>query len=118
MTYVKKITAALAAAMFAAGCTSAPPPPPEPVNEKTQAVQRLKRELPKSKAQTAAKPAKAKKKVKWERHSVEKRKRLTDTSKPVLIDGGGDDDGIFFWRDGSERRSEKLNRQQREKFRD
>lgn len=45
----------------------------------------------------------------FQRNSVEKRKKLGDTTRPVLLN---DDSSIFKWRDGSGRRSDKLREQQ------
>ncbi len=50
----------------------------------------------------------------FERNSEKKRKKLGDTSRPVLLN---DDSSIFSWRDGDGRRSDKL-REQQEKRRE
>ncbi len=102
----------------AAGCSQTPPPAQKNSvpDDESRAKLRLEQEMPKNTAKRA-KPSAGKKAAAWERHSVKKRAYMTDTSRSVLLNGGNDESKVFFWRDDSERRSEKLHEEQRKKFR-
>ncbi len=117
---MKRIFAICAAVLMTAGCTSAPaepekiPAPPAENQDVARAKQRFGQELKETSA-VRSKPATQRKGFTWERNSVKKRERLTDTSKAVLLNDKSGKNEVFFWRDG-ERRSEKLNEKQRNKF--
>lgn len=97
--------------------SSPTPPPPESYlesmtpeeRENYEALQRAKQRIEEKNKIVPAKSHKGtqvtdKKSSLFERNSVEKRKRLGDPSKPVLLN---DDESIFKWRDGG-RRSDRL----------
>lgn len=107
-------------------CSSTPPPPektdvdvskmsPEE-RENYEAEQRAKQRVAEKQRMIPAKSHKGtqvtgEKTPLFQRHSVEKRKKLGDTTRPVLLN---DDSSIFKWRDGG-RRSDKLREQQQKR---
>ncbi len=114
-----RIFAVFAVALMAAGCASAPAEPENHAvlsenKDVERAKQRFSQELPKNSA-VRSKPAAQRNGFAWERNSVKKRERLTDTSKTVLLNDNSGKNEVFFWRDG-ERRSEKLHEKQKNKF--
>ena len=115
---------AAAGLLCVCACSSTPPPPektdvdvskmsPEE-RENYEAEQRAKQRVAEKQRMIPAKTHKGtqvtgEKTPLFQRHSVEKRKKLGDTTRPVLLN---DDSSIFKWRDGSGRRSDKLREQQ------
>ena len=119
---------AAAGLLCVCACSSTPPPPektdvdvskmsPEE-RENYEAEQRAKQRVAEKQRMIPAKSHKGtqvtgEKTPLFQRNSVEKRKKLGDTTRPVLLN---DDSSIFKWRDGG-RRSDKL-REQQEKRRE
>lgn len=115
---------AAAGLLCVCACSSTPPPPektdvdvskmsPEE-REIYEAEQRAKQRAAEKQRMIPAKSHKGtqvtgEKTPLFQRNSVEKRKKLGDTTRPVLLK---DDSSIFKWRDGSGRRSDKLREQQ------
>ena len=126
---ILSLVIAAAGLLCVCACSSTPPPPektdvdvskmsPEE-RENYEAEQRAKQRVAEKQRMIPAKSHKGtqvtgEKTPLFQRHSVEKRKKLGDTTRPVLLK---DDSSIFKWRDGSGRRSDKL-REQQEKRRE
>lgn len=111
---------------FLSACTSTTPPSQEAQidfsamtpeeRENFEALQRAKKRVEEKNKIIPAKSHKGtqvheKKSPLFERNSVEKRKRLGDPSKPVLLNN---DSSVFGWRDDG-RRSDKLRSEQQER---
>lgn len=117
--------AAAAALTYLPACSSNPPPREAPIDfsvmtpeerENYEALQRARKRVEEKNKIIPAKSHKGtnvhnKKSSLFERNSVEKRKRLGDPSKPVLLN---DDASVFGWRDEG-RRSDRLRSEQKER---
>ena len=125
---ILSLVIAAAGLLCVSACSSTPPPPEKPdvdvskmspeERENYEAEQRAKQRAEEG---TRVVPAKSHKGTQvtgessplFERNSKKKRRKLGDTTRPVLLN---DDSSIFKWRDGG-RRSDKL-REQQEKRRE
>ena len=117
---------AAAGLLCVSACSSTPQPPEKPdadvskmspeERENYEAEQRAKQRVAEKQRMIPAKSHKGtqvtgEKTPLFQRNSVEKRKKLGDTTRPVLLN---DDSSIFKWRDGG-RRSDKLREQQQKR---
>ena len=123
---ILSLVIAAAGLLCVCSCSSTPPPPektdvdvskmsPEE-RENYEAEQRAKQRVAEKQRMIPAKSHKGtqvtgEKTPLFQRNSVEKRKKLGDTTRPVLLN---DDSSIFKWRDGG-RRSDKLREQQQKR---